>query len=133
MWVKVTGLLTQAERKELYDELDDKNVPVYDESWPALRLLQSILNEEDSESGEFYGHHQTGWMYFKDAATLILRRFRNVRGNPKMKDLHILWKYILTLVEPNFHNEKVATMEVLMLRKDVTRQMTWKSIWHGPI
>ena len=58
MWVKITWILTRAERKELYDELDDNNVPVDDESWPTLRLLQSILNEEDPESGEFYGHYQ---------------------------------------------------------------------------
>ena len=67
-------------------------------------------------------------MYLKDVATLVLRRFRNVLENPKLKDLNLLWKYILTLVEPNFFNEQAATMEVLILRKDVTRQMAWTSM-----
>ena len=121
MWVRLTGILTQAERKEIYDELDKAGAPNEEEHWPTWQLLRDILNKEDPESGVFYGHPQTGWMYFKDAATLILRELRNVRENPKMKDLNILWKYILTMVEPFY----AAEMEVLVLRKDVTRQMSW--------
>ena len=124
MWVRLTGILTRIEREELYNALDKAGAPNEEVHWPTWQLLRDILNKENPESGVFYGHPQTGWMYFKDVATLILRELRNVRGNPKMKDLNILWKYIMTMVEPFY----AAEMEVLVLREDVKRQMSWDSI-----
>ena len=124
MWVRLTGILSKQERAEIYDALDVAGAPNEEVHWPTWQLLRDILNEENQESGVFHGHPQTGWMYFKDVATLILRDLRNVRENPKMMDLNILWKYVLTMVEPFY----AAEMELLVLRKDVTRQMSWDSI-----
>ena len=124
MWVKLTGILSPAERWELHDALDKAGVPSEHTHWPSWNLLRDILNKEDPESGIFYGHPQTGWMYFKDVATLILRALRNVIDNPKMKDIDILWKYFMAMVVPNH----AAEMEVLVLRKDVKRQMEYSSL-----
>ena len=84
--------------------------------WPTYKMIKSIINKKDEDTGMFHGHPSSGWMHFKDVITSVMHRVKTRHPHPDMHNLEKMWTYILSM-KPH---DEAATEEVLVLRTDLT-------------